>query len=292
MSDRTPEQPPEQPSPARDLIAFTPVPREKDRSNGWKPEVQRAFIEALADTGSVKAACRAVGRADHGAYRLRRHPEGAEFAAAWDAALDHGIRRIEDVAMDRALNGVDVPVYSYGKLVGMRTVYNDRLLMFMLRNRASERFNAGSLRARGPNAIDKMELERARKEWQAERDREEDEARAGATDVIDQIKAMHVRWWSTLSPRTRAAYVHFRRIERLEDRRWLDDEEDVEAAIAAAEAEYAEVFAGDGRCRALLLGEMEAIGDEVTCPEIAGGEETEGDGPQASPPREDGSPPG
>ena len=243
MSDRTPEQPPEQPSPARDLIAFTPVPREKDRSNGWKPEVQRAFIEALADTGSVKAACRAVGRADHGAYRLRRHPEGAEFAAAWDAALDHGIRRIEDVAMDRALNGVD-----------------------------------------------KMELERARKEWQAERDREEDEARAGATDVIDQIKAMHVRWWSTLSPRTRAAYVHFRRIERLEDRRWLDDEEDVEAAIAAAEAEYAEVFAGDGRCRALLLGEMEAIGDEVTCPEIGRGEETEGGGPQASPPRGGGNP--
>ena len=125
------------------LPPFAPVPREKDRANGWKPEVQRAFIEALAETGSVRAACRRVNRADHGAYLLRRHPEAQAFRAAWDAALDIGMRRIEDVAMDRALHGVEVPVYSYGKLVGTRTVYNVRLVMFMLRNRAPERFAGG-----------------------------------------------------------------------------------------------------------------------------------------------------
>src|SRR4051812_11676245 len=76
------------------LPTFAPVPRLKDRSNGWKPEVQRAFIEALAELGSVKAACRRIGRADHGAYLLRRHPEAAEFRRAWDAALDIGMRRI------------------------------------------------------------------------------------------------------------------------------------------------------------------------------------------------------
>ena len=27
--------------------------------------------------------------------------------AAWDAALDCGVRRVEDVVMDRALNGVE-----------------------------------------------------------------------------------------------------------------------------------------------------------------------------------------
>lgn len=45
--------------------------------------------------------------------------------------------------MDRALNGVEVPVYAYGKIIGTRRVYNDRLLMFMLRNRAPKRFAAG-----------------------------------------------------------------------------------------------------------------------------------------------------
>lgn len=77
---------------------FTPVPRKCDRSNGWKPAVQQAFIEALADTGSVRAACAKVNRADHGAYLLRRHPEAGEFRRAWEAALDIGMRRVEDVA--------------------------------------------------------------------------------------------------------------------------------------------------------------------------------------------------
>ena len=148
------------------LPAFTPVPRLKDRSNGWKPHVQRAFIEALADTGSVASACRAVRRSTHGAYNLRRQPGAEEFAAAWEAALDFGMRRIEDVAMDRALNGVEVPVYSYGQLVGTRISYNDRLLMFMLRNRAPERFAEG--RAKGMNAVGTMELERKKKEWRKE----------------------------------------------------------------------------------------------------------------------------
>ena len=69
------------------LAAFTPVPRLKDRSNGWKPQVQRAFIAALAETGSVKAACKRVGRSERGAYQLRREPGAAEFIAAWAAAL-------------------------------------------------------------------------------------------------------------------------------------------------------------------------------------------------------------
>ncbi|HSM53886.1 MAG TPA: hypothetical protein VK839_06885, partial [Erythrobacter sp.] len=144
-------------------LQFTPVPRAKPRSNGWKPDIQRAFIEALADTGSVKAACRRVGRTEHGAYMLRRHPEAESFRAAWEAALALGIRRIEDVAMDRALNGVEMPVYSYGELVGTRTVYNDRLLMFLLRNRAPERFAEG--RASALNAVDPMELARMKKQW-------------------------------------------------------------------------------------------------------------------------------
>jgi hypothetical protein len=62
------------PDPQPLLPSFAPVPRAKERSNGWKPEVQRQFIEALAETGSVKAACRRVNRADHGAYMLRRNP--------------------------------------------------------------------------------------------------------------------------------------------------------------------------------------------------------------------------
>ncbi|MBS3928673.1 MAG: hypothetical protein KGZ65_10495 [Sphingomonadales bacterium] len=224
----------DQPKPQQFLPQFTPVPRAKDRHNGWKPEVQRAFIEALAETGSVKSAARRVGRAEVGAYLLRRHPEAHEFRAAWDIALDIGMRRIEDVAMDRALHGVETPVYSYGKLVGTRRVYNDYLLMFMLRNRAPERFAGGQ--AKAMNAVDQMELTRLkkqwRKEWEAESKRERairdnEQARQSESNLIEGIASMHQRWFTELGPRSRAAYRSFREIELAEeeerrDMRWSD----------------------------------------------------------------------
>ena len=212
---------PDTPARAGTLPAFTPVPRLKDRSNGWKPHVQRAFIEALADTGSVTSACRAVNRSTHGAYHLRRQPGAESFRAAWAAALDLGVQRIEDVAMDRALNGVEVPVYSYGKLVGTRLSYNDRLLMFMLRNRAPERFTEG--RAKGLGAIGQMELERKKKQWRAEWQKEweaERAAKAGEREdeviasIDEKLSAMSERWLTGMSPRTRAAYEEYRRLER------------------------------------------------------------------------------
>ena len=111
------------PVPAGELPDFTPVPRQCARHDGWTEDRQRRFIAALADTGSVAAACKAVNMSTVGAYHLRRQPGAESFRAAWQAAIDLGVQRIEDVAMDRALNGVDVPVYSYGKLVGTRTTY-------------------------------------------------------------------------------------------------------------------------------------------------------------------------
>ncbi|HVR91095.1 MAG TPA: hypothetical protein VHG29_08400 [Novosphingobium sp.] len=201
------------------LPAFAPVPRAKDRHNGWKPEVQRAFIEALAETGSVRSACARVSRADHGAYLLRRHPEAQEFRRAWDVALDIGMRRIEDVAMDRALHGVETPVYSYGKIVGTRTVYNDRLLMFMLRNRAPDRFTGGQ--AKGLNAVDAMQLKRIeaklRAQWEAEREAESARDGAEIVEEIDrQLARMHEVRIEAMSPRTRRLHEALEASQRLD----------------------------------------------------------------------------
>ena len=156
--------------PATTLPAFTPVPRLRARHDGWTPERQVGFIEKLADYGSVRAAANAVGMTPESAYYLRRQPEADGFARAWQAALDLGIAKVEDTAMERALNGVEVPVYAYGKIIGTRTVYNDRLLMFMLRNRAPKRFAAG--RASGLNAVDRQMLVRLKKDWRREWERE------------------------------------------------------------------------------------------------------------------------
>ncbi|MBX7526995.1 hypothetical protein [Qipengyuania vesicularis] len=172
------------PVPAGELPAFTPVPRKRNRHDGWTEDRQRRFIEALASTGSVMAAARAVNMSQEGAYHLRRQPGAESFRKAWQTALDLGVQRIEDVAMDRALNGVEVPVYSYGQLVGTRTAYNDRLLMFMLRNRAPERFADG--RAKGMNAIGKMDLKRKKKQWRKEW--EEEQAQVSPAEIRASIE--------------------------------------------------------------------------------------------------------
>ena len=121
-------------TPTRPVVPdFTPVPR-KYRHDGWTPERQRAFIDALADTGSVKHAAHRINMSQVGAYYLRRQPGAESFRAAWNAALDHGVQNLADAALDRALEGVPVPIMYKGEQVAERRVYNDRLTMFMLRH--------------------------------------------------------------------------------------------------------------------------------------------------------------
>ncbi|MBA3527665.1 MAG: hypothetical protein H0T82_12230, partial [Sphingomonas sp.] len=50
-------------------IDFDPVPRLRKRRNGWTPETQAAFIEALSLCGCVARSARAVGMTPRSAYR-------------------------------------------------------------------------------------------------------------------------------------------------------------------------------------------------------------------------------
>lgn len=69
------------------LLDFDPVPRKSKRADGWDAELQRAFIALYALTGSVKAACRAVGKSEFGITQLVRAEGSESFAAAMDEAL-------------------------------------------------------------------------------------------------------------------------------------------------------------------------------------------------------------
>lgn len=90
--------PPREPRPRRRIPLFHPVPV-GPRHDGWTIERQARFIGMLAQTRSVIAAARAVGMGRESAYRLRKRPGAAGFAAAWDAALG---RERETVHLDRA----------------------------------------------------------------------------------------------------------------------------------------------------------------------------------------------
>ena len=69
------------------LLDFAPVPR-RPRVGGWSADVQRAFVAALAATGSPTRAAAAVGRAPFGVDQLFKARSSEGFRAACDAAME------------------------------------------------------------------------------------------------------------------------------------------------------------------------------------------------------------
>ena len=120
-------------------VPFTPVPV-RPRHDGWTAERQIAFVEKLADTNSITAACVYVGMSRESVRKLRRRPCGRAFRDACDAALDCGYGDVEESAAERAKNGVARPVFYKGEQVGEWRQFDERLTMFLLRFRRRQRF--------------------------------------------------------------------------------------------------------------------------------------------------------
>ncbi|MCR2833598.1 hypothetical protein [Parerythrobacter lacustris] len=262
MSNTAPESAP------NPLTLFAPVERQKQRSNGWNEAVQRDFIDALANSGSVKAACKKVGRATTGAYQLRRQPDAREFAAAWDAALAYGMLRIEDEAIDRAINGTEETVHYHGELVATRRRYNERLVMFMLRTRLAEKYGADGSGGTAPGqkgAVGKMQLRRLKKKWKAKwrqkwkkkweaqlpgkrlenavEGRRLIEQKLG--ELRQRVLASRGEEWRALTPETRDAYRHYQRLRARDLGCEYEEESHLpsEVTIAAEQTEEAAMHA-------------------------------------------------
>ncbi len=73
----------------------------------WTPKLQRAFLESLATTGSVKIASASVGMSPRATYDLRHKPQGAAFKLGWAAAVLIARGRLADELLDRAIWGHD-----------------------------------------------------------------------------------------------------------------------------------------------------------------------------------------
>jgi len=138
--DREPVDPPGNDDDEEgDRAFFEPVAL-RYRHDGWTPDKQLEFIQALADCGCVDEAARAVGMSRNSAYELRRRPDAQAFRLAWRAAKDVMVERLDDAAMSRAINGVPVPIFHNGVEVGERRHYDERLTMFLLRYRDPVRY--------------------------------------------------------------------------------------------------------------------------------------------------------
>jgi hypothetical protein len=181
-------------------IAFTPVPRQRARRNGWTAARQQLFLFALSRCGSVARAARAAGMTPRSAYHLLHAPGADSFAEAWDQAITEGIERVRADALQRALGGAFVPVFRRGKLVRVEHRRCDLLAVALLsghrRNIEYERQTAVARRD-------------YRSEMRARDDREaEERSRAKAIwaehqAILDTIESDRVERRPALEPHVR-----------------------------------------------------------------------------------------
>lgn len=119
---------------------FAPPPA-GSRSNGrtprhteWTRARMAGFLRELAASQSVSHAAKAVGMSRQSAYRLRDRLVNTPFALGWDVALEAGMHQLAHAMMDRAVNGVEVPHYYKGEIVGTSRHYDERLAIWMMGN--------------------------------------------------------------------------------------------------------------------------------------------------------------
>lgn len=115
--------------------AATPKP---PRHDSWPLDTQAAFLRALSATHSVSEAAKSVGKSRQSAYRLRSRLKGQPFDLAWEVAFHHSYDVLAHAALERALNGVEVPVFFQGEQVGSYRRFDERLTVALL-----HRFTAG-----------------------------------------------------------------------------------------------------------------------------------------------------
>jgi len=97
------------------------------RVKGWSPRVEERFLETLAATCNVKAACAEVGLTPASAYNHRNRWAG--FARRWDEALAIGYDQLECGLVHAAgnfLSGEGPP--EVGPLTGMTVAHAIHLL--------------------------------------------------------------------------------------------------------------------------------------------------------------------
>ncbi|MDE2435368.1 MAG: hypothetical protein KGM49_03815 [Sphingomonadales bacterium] len=131
------------------LTPARPIPQTHERH--WSRTKMARFLTELAATHSVALAARVVGMSRQSAYRLKARLRDQPFDLAWEAAVQSGYDALHQAALDRALNGVEVPVHHKGELVGSRRMFDERLTVFLLsaRNRFYVPHEAATRTSRG-----------------------------------------------------------------------------------------------------------------------------------------------
>jgi len=122
--------PPAAPADA-DAFPITPDPDEPGGPH-WTAAKMAAFLRTLSASHSVAAGARSVGMSRQSAYKLRARLKGEPFDLAWECATRRQFDALAQAALERALNGVEVPHFHNGELIHTSRRYDERLTVALL----------------------------------------------------------------------------------------------------------------------------------------------------------------
>lgn len=94
--------------------------RELSQYVEFTPDLKEKFLDQLREVPNVTRACRVLGLTRRLVYNHRR--DDADFALAWEEALEEGVEHLEQVAAERAIDKSDI------------------LLMFLLKGAKPEKY--------------------------------------------------------------------------------------------------------------------------------------------------------
>jgi hypothetical protein len=120
------------PEPASGSATSLQLVPPSERHDGWTPAKQARFLRELAATHCVSAAARAVGMTRQSAYKLRNRLKGEPFDIAWQAAFRRQYDALVEAAVERAINGVEVPHFYKGELIHTSRRYDERAAVALL----------------------------------------------------------------------------------------------------------------------------------------------------------------
>jgi molybdenum-dependent DNA-binding transcriptional regulator ModE len=129
------------------------------RHDGWTEARTRAFLRALAETGSVRDGCARARISSTSAYRMRKRD--AKFATAWQRALAKARPTLEQAAFERAVEGWDEVVYRGGVEYSRKRRFSEGLLRLLLQ-REDARAAAANGSGRSPEELEEAARDAAR----------------------------------------------------------------------------------------------------------------------------------
>jgi hypothetical protein len=112
------------------MTALEDLAEPASRHDGWTPFARRLFLEMLAETGRITAACDACGLSKQSAEALRARD--SLFAAGWDAACELARMLLADALYERAIEGVTETIERDGQVIATKHRHDSRLSIAVL----------------------------------------------------------------------------------------------------------------------------------------------------------------